>query len=611
MSQEIEVKNTEIVVIGNIETDSTSVKLSDSDFYQPKKNNVNKIDDFDQNEEDQQHLEDYLSEPSFFQENFDNAKNHNLLSTDSTTISDSSISQTRAGKSKNSYYNDNTDSTSLESNEFQFDYNPKQSRAKTKTKVSKKPKNSIEPDFLFTRPENNLRDKRKKYNNSDFTNYSSNTPRKPLYTSNNNNNNFTSGHSIYRGLYDPLHIRPTTVKQHQGFEPIPMDQNPIQIHSQKPESNSKQSKSSRDSKSSIVTNIPTQNTTVSPSEVPTPVSGLIVTDISPSPHEIKLEVTADPIQNAMNRLIEYGEIPPSDIQKQVFYMMKREGVSAMINEEYDKAAKMEELQKYLRDLIQANYAQKKSEYAINAIETKIRVAQNELDTETHEWKELLQTYKDRQKVELSKINERHKKEREMYHEKWTHDSMLIPFKKPSSQLIELRKVQKNLALIKNFAEAKAIKQKADELKKLETIEAEKRINQAIRTGYQTLLEKQKREIDCFEEHTRRTCDYISLKMQELIEPIQKLIKSLKTGYPCFYVTEDNSDNRSRMSASAKAKTLPVKKKPIQATPRTKQALVDFRREGEPSKLNINGIMVKEFVHAKRAQSSFRVSRVPK
>lgn len=616
--------NSDIQILENLETDSTSVKMSDSEYFQPKKMNKKnqppvraKIDQLIEINDDGQTIDEEMSESIIFTNNDDEINFQNNMATDSTSITDSSILQSQDNDSKPFYFDNDTDSTSLESSEIFREKTIKISKTKPHrqkslrtiidSKMSNNPKYRIQNDFLFTRPENNLRTKenRKDRINSDFTYHS-----------------FQSGRSNYRGMYDPFHLRPPTIKQSQKFEPIPMDQPQTTKKEINFEMNSAGSKSSRNSKTSRRQKTDSNTPTIlySTSDLPTPISGFIVTDTNPSPHQITLERSDDEIYNAMIRLIELGEIPPVEKRKQVIYMLKREGVNAMVNEEYDKAQKMEEAQFYLRDYLQADLNQKKTEFSQNAIETKIRDAQYELKTESDEWDELLRAYKERQSNERGKLLQRHKEEQEKFSEKWTQHSTLIPFNKPSSQLIQLRKMQKNLALTKNFAEAKAIKLRAEELQRQETIEAEKKIKQAIWTSYQTLKEKQKRELDCFDEHTRKNSDFIVLKKQELIEPIQKLIKSLKTGYPCFYVTDDNDENRKRVasaspssaaSVSSHSKTLPKQKNPIQATPRTRQALTDFRREGEPSKLNINSNVIKEYVNAKRTSSSCKVSRIPK
>lgn len=765
--------NSEKQMLANFETDSTSVKMSDSDFSQSRYQNEfnRKLPETNLNHHTE--LSDgckFTNEPLLKppNKNRTNYENQSFLSTDSTSIAESPRLQSQEEISDDFYFDKDTDSTTLDSSEIQFEPKIKPNQTKRTTIVISRKKNQpiydIQNDFLFSRPESNLRQKNNKKDPIKYRNKSSFKP-----------TNFSSGRSLYRGLYDnnnnyranvsdsnqgfdqiPIDQvdkkserqaeltnlsarskssqnsmnslmknlnrslyennnnynhnnnnnnnnnsnyinnnnynnnnnnnnsnnfnnnndnQPVLLQNHgfeanpidqidsksekqteltnlsvrskssqnsinsknsknssvrnlnnqpvsrlnQGFEPIPMDQ--VQNEPTNLSSRSKSSQNSKSSKKSTssLNKQPRSNLISSSylsSDMPTPISGFSVHDVNPSPHMITLE-SDDPISIAMNRLIEFGEIPPEEQRTQVIYMMKREGVSAMINEEYDKAKKIEEAQFYLREFLQNDFAQKKSEFARNAIETKIQTAQNELDIEKGEWDELLKSYKERQQNERLKLIEQHKEEQDKFSEKWAQQSTLIPYKKPSSQLLQLRKMQKNLALTKNFSEAKSIKQKADELQRIETIEAEKRIKQAIWIGHQTLLEKQKKELDCFDEHTQRTCDFILLKKQELIDPIMKLIKSLKTGYPCYYITEDTSESRSKSTlnstaSSQQSKTLPKpKSKPIQATPRTKQKLNDFRREVEPSKLNINSIIIKEYVHTKRTASSFKVSRVPK
>ncbi|OHT12986.1 hypothetical protein TRFO_16937 [Tritrichomonas foetus] len=337
-------------------------------------------------------------------------------------------------------------------------------------------------------------------------------------------------------------------------------------------------------------------------ELPTPVSGFTVTDSNPSPKEITLMTSLDddPIYQAMNNLIENHEIPPPEIQREVLCMMKKESVHCIVTENYDRAEAIEESTVYLRQYMQAEFSTIKAEQDKIAIEKRIEKVKKEIKLENAEWDQVLKSFKEEQKKMRKVLLKQHQEEQIKYEEKWAEPNMMIPFNKPSSQLLQLRKQQKSLALTKKFTEAKALKAKADQLQKLEAADAEKRAIAAIRNGYQILLDKQKRELECFDEHERRSYTYINSEKMKLIEPLEKLYRSLNI------TKEDRIDPHTMSKREVKKdERLP------QATPRSKKTYNEFRTTEDTSKLNLNGVKLRRFVANKRATSAYRISRVSK
>ena len=331
-----------------------------------------------------------------------------------------------------------------------------------------------------------------------------------------------------------------------------------------------------------------------------PVSGLTVHDTNPSPKHITLE-TSDPVYDAMNKLIEKKEIPPPELQRNVLSLLKKETIRSIVTEEYDYAQSVEEAALYLRRSMEQELMKAKAEHDKQVMEQRIDKVRKEILIENEEWDSYLQEFGNEQKKLRLELLQRHKKELKNYEEKWSDPNMMIPFSKPSPQLLQLRRQQKSLALTKNFAEAKLFKQKADELQKKEAVEAEKRAIVSIRNGYQLLLEKHQKEIQCFDEHEQRSLTYIKTEKMKMIEPLEKLYQSLKNSKE-----SKNDSNIIIKKQVEKDDSIP------QATPRTKMALYEFRVSDDHSRLNINGVKLRRFVASRRASSSHhRISRITK
>lgn len=338
----------------------------------------------------------------------------------------------------------------------------------------------------------------------------------------------------------------------------------------------------------------------------TPVSGFVVTDTSPSPNVITL--SQNDVQKAYNDLIMQGIIPPDNLKKDVLSLIKAQSVNAIMDEDYDFAEHLEECSQMIRCVMHTEQYQSKREKVDKTIEQRLSKARQELEEENEEWDNVLYNFLESQNQEKEALIKKHQEARELYQDQWRDPAMMIPFNKPSTRLLQLRKIQKSLALTKKFAEAKRIKMQADDLALIEAEDAKRRAYDVIRKGYQTLLEQQAKEIECFDEHQRRSENYILLEKMRLTEPIKKLIHSLE-------ISQDH-DTKAPLTSTIPQNTMVrgVKVSPRStdaATPRTVKRLKDYKVNDEPPKLNLNGLALRRFAASKRPISSCRVQRVPK
>lgn len=595
--------NPEDILNPNNDTDSSSFRSMESEkslnhkqllSKKPKKKPKNQSN-IDQYPIQGTSINGFLSESSNFN-NDDNLCESNIDSvTDSTTIVDSS--QYQLSNEDLNQLESASDSTSIELSGNDLDSNStnssenipnikiKPSKVEKIPNTSPKPKtnNESKDETPIARLEKMLRSKitttapdYSKYINSPLSSRSSRNP---------------------RGTYDPLNLRPNTTKQFSNFTSIPIDSDDCRRKRNNSQSSSRNS-TPRTKKGN-------RNTTPStPQSPPTPISGFTVTDGHPSPREISLNIQQDPVYAATVDLIEKGEIPPQEMRCDVATLLKRKSVEYITNEQYDEAAIIENATSQLRKYIQDEPIEHKNCVMKKGLENRLQRIEAEYKIENDDWDAVLKRFKEEQEIERKKLIKMHEEEQRQFREKWSTPSMLMHFNKPSPQLLLLRKQQKSMALAKNFEEAKKIKKEADNLQKIETEEAERRAIAVMNAQYQNLLEKQKRKLECFDEHNNRSCEYVIAEKKKVTEPMQKTILSLKSGYPTYYDKWDESDASSFRSSMTQEKV-------AQVTPRTKKRLNDYRIQENSPKLNLNGLRLRESVANKRASSSCRVLRLPK
>lgn len=329
-----------------------------------------------------------------------------------------------------------------------------------------------------------------------------------------------------------------------------------------------------------------------------------VVDAAPSPHEIVLK---DDVSLAMNAFLNKREIPSPELLPKVLELMKSECVKAIIDEDYDYAEQLEngrhrlrQHRQWSRNVIRASETEK-------AIEEKIERAKVELKAENDEWAKVLSEFKMVQGQQRKTMLDDHVREQREYEEKWNDPAMLIPFSKPSPQLLQLRKQQKKMALAKRFSEAKEIKQIADKMQLAEGKEAEKKAMATIKAGFDVIVERQKREIECFDEHERRSLAYIEQERKKATEPIEKQIRALELA------KQQESDKHVATARKSVVRKLEENRGrgvvTVAAPNPVSKQLMDYRRADEPLRLNLNTMNMKRYVANRRVASSCRIGRV--
>lgn len=104
---------------------------------------------------------------------------------------------------------------------------------------------------------------------------------------------------------------------------------------------------------------------------------------------------------------------------------------------------------------------------------------------------------------------------------------LVKYSKPSSRLLQIRRVQKALVLQNRYNEAKKIKKRADQIEGLETKCAEQQIIQAIHRLKERLSIKHQKEIDAFLGHQNNNECYLLNERRKRLLSAELLSKRLE------------------------------------------------------------------------------------
>lgn len=209
------------------------------------------------------------------------------------------------------------------------------------------------------------------------------------------------------------------------------------------------------------------------------------------------------LHEALQKQITTQQLPPQEMREAVVDYARKQSIFKLMEEDYDTASKID-------DAIAANIQSLKDDHhnieadmLNNHLKHRLSEAESSKSSLQDQWRKKIRSFKESEENELQKIAERHEQERRLFESHWSQSATLMPFSKPSPSLLQLRSMQKAFALSHDFTNARKLKISAERKQKEESIEASKKASKSMRKEYQNLVNKQQKEISCFNELSNR------------------------------------------------------------------------------------------------------------
>lgn len=277
-------------------------------------------------------------------------------------------------------------------------------------------------------------------------------------------------------------------------------------------------------------------------------------------------------------------LPPFLMRDAVIDYARRQSLQFMVDENYDAAYNNDItvndlLLEYSRDC--GGYT---TESITRNLESRIEMAKEQRQASNQKYQKRISLLKENEQKKLQQLIEIQACERKQFELDCQSPEFLQRFSKPSKKLLQVRKIQKALALAHKFDEAKTIKMEGDVLQRSETLQAKRCAIRYIKSSYQKLLEKQQHQLDCAAENRDRKIRALLGQLERENIANQKLTKQL--------------EQRLKESKSKKASSLPpltsngVKKAPSKSTLRQ---LADYKSTQRISMLNVKLTNIQKIV----------------
>lgn len=244
---------------------------------------------------------------------------------------------------------------------------------------------------------------------------------------------------------------------------------------------------------------------------------------SPPKHITSADDQSD-AESKLELLIRDGTMPDSDSAQSVLRLINRRKVDALLSSDYESAEVYDKASQNLMMNI-GN---------LSSIESENHECQNR-ENRQHQLLKKLHETEDRytQQMQLN-INEcerrldeaeqRHFNEVEEFKKNWKNPEYIKQFSKPSSTMLQLRYVEKKLALAKRYNDAVRQRNIGDRQQLIETENLQKNIEKQMKSDFAKMREKQKSEIEKIEEHYDRLNGEIEAKLKRETDAINFALK---------------------------------------------------------------------------------------
>jgi len=291
-------------------------------------------------------------------------------------------------------------------------------------------------------------------------------------------------------------------------------------------------------------------------------------------------VTSPELDSENNTMLkdfmEKGKIPLFELRERLFQHIQRCKVNALVDDKYDRAAKLQILSQKLLDQLLASDTTEKNNGTIEILSAKLGEIEKRIDEENmrtdHLVSQAISNFKNKQEALLKK----HENEILIFEDNWNDPLFLKPFAKPSQQLIKLKSVEQKLVIQKLFNRAEETKKMIEQMENQESEIAQKKAYEIMETQKEKLLEKHKQEFGFLNQHFEKVKIEIQLSQRTIMKSLIARQRKLKNEI-------DGMKNSIRSCKTTNKSTEQIQ---LVMTPRTATRYGNYKSSMNPPKLRV-------------------------
>jgi hypothetical protein len=236
--------------------------------------------------------------------------------------------------------------------------------------------------------------------------------------------------------------------------------------------------------------------------------------------------TDEELRRALDKLINSKKYPEMAIVPPLRRFVTKEMVEAASDHRYEYGFKLELADQILEGMADAEDAATRREQRRSAAADKLTIMRQRRDDLAREWTDKLLRLREEHNQRLADLEATHRADIEQFERRWTAGGFLLEFNKPSASLIAIRSSQHHLAVMKQFDRAGELKKEGDKIERGEVDLSRARAIVAMKIEFENLTAKQKREMQCLLENSKRHTEVNEGERDRALKPFDLLIERL-------------------------------------------------------------------------------------
>jgi hypothetical protein len=205
----------------------------------------------------------------------------------------------------------------------------------------------------------------------------------------------------------------------------------------------------------------------------------------------------------LEKLVKSKQLPPNEMVPSILDYARRQNVLALMAEDYDQAARIDTAIDVILQHIRRAGIESECERMAMTLQQRLEEAIVQRRQIQEDYAQRIADFKVRQEQRMESLKQQHESERQGFERQWSRPGAILTFSKPSSSLLQVRQIQKSLAISHRFDQAKELKREGDQMQRVESAVAGGRATDAMKIAYAQLLEKEEKELLCLQQNGER------------------------------------------------------------------------------------------------------------
>lgn len=229
-------------------------------------------------------------------------------------------------------------------------------------------------------------------------------------------------------------------------------------------------------------------------------------------HLPPLETTPE-LDEMSKRMLERFEskrkLPDPEHYAQVLQYIQRQKVNSVVSNDFVSAGRYQTLSQKFMAAINSTHVNESQKKKLDLLEEKLEITNSKLRNFHSETDQLIKNERYKLTDKRTQLINIHQETLNNFEDHWNDEDFLIKYARPSSNLLQTKKIERSFVLVKDFEGAENCRKKVAELEKLESQQAQKRARSEMEKQYKKLTAKQDAEIDAFDDYARSQLELMS------------------------------------------------------------------------------------------------------